>query len=139
MPRIQSEADERAFLEQAVRWWDQAEQFHWLIFTKDTYTYLGMVGGHDLQWTNAVAEIGYWLTSDGVGHGYMTEAVRAIEQCLFQMGFFRVEIQCAALNTRSAAVAHRLGYKPEGRLRSNRSHDGLRDDTLVFGRLASDA
>jgi len=82
--------------------------------------------------------IGYWLAASAEGHGYMTEAASAlVEYALRELGARRLEITCDARNTRSAAVARRLGFEQEGLLRNHmRLSDGALRDTLVFARIA---
>ena len=138
VPSIRAVQDERDFLHTVNRWWDACEQFHWLLFTRDTYSYLGMVGAHDVRWDVGVAELGYWLTGESEGNGYMCEAVAAVHAQLFRMGFYRVEIRCAEDNARSAGVPKRLGYRQDGRLRGDRVDGGRRGATLVFSLLADD-
>jgi RimJ/RimL family protein N-acetyltransferase len=51
----------------------------------------------------------------------------------------RVELTCDALNTRSAAVAERLGFVREARLRNEElARDGTLRDTLVYALIPTD-
>ncbi len=70
----------------------------------------------------------------------MIEAARLVTDFLFeQLNAQRVEIRCDALNTRSAAVAQRLGFVQEARLRSaRRAADGSIRDTLIFSLIPTD-
>lgn len=104
------------------------------IFERENGRYLGGTGFPRLSWEARAFEIGYWLRTSAVGHGYMTEAVRVLTRSAFeQMGANRVEIRCDARNDRSRAVAERCGYVLEGRLRrSALAPDGDLRDTLVF-------
>jgi RimJ/RimL family protein N-acetyltransferase len=57
-------------------------------------------------------ELGYWLDEKAEGHGYVTEAARALTAAALDLpGIGRVEIHCDAANVRSAAVPRRLGYE----------------------------
>jgi RimJ/RimL family protein N-acetyltransferase len=60
----------------------------------------------------SVAEIGYALTYEGRGKGYMTEALNAVCDMLFEMPGM-VEIRCFILpfNEKSLGVAERCGFK----------------------------
>src|SRR5688500_2910576 len=72
------------------------EQFDYLMFLKDSDTYLGTCGIPRLDWKVPKGEIGYWLRTSHTGHGYMTEAVRALtELAIDQLKMQRVEIRCA--------------------------------------------
>jgi RimJ/RimL family protein N-acetyltransferase len=97
---------------------------------------LGGLGLHACQPAVPSFEIGYWLARQAEGHGYMTEATSAlVDYALSALGARRVEIRCNARNTRSAAVARRLGFTQEALLHNERrALDGSLRDTLVFAR-----
>lgn len=58
------------------------------------------------------AELGYWLRADATGHGYATEAARALLDAALALPFAaRVEIRCDPRNDASAAVPRRLGFR----------------------------
>ena len=60
-------------------------------------------------------EIGYWLRTNAVGHGYMSEAVEALTDEIFNvLPVSTVTIICDPLNVRSAAVPERLGFENTG-------------------------
>lgn len=105
-----------------------------------TNRYLGGSGIHPRNWESRYFEIGYWLRASAPGHGYMTETARLLTDfCFEHLAANRVEIRCDEQNVRSAAVARRLGFVPEARLR----HDGLTPDgklrdTLIFSMIPSD-
>ena len=58
------------------------------------------------------AEIGYWLRTDATGHGFATEAARAVLAVAAGLPrFSQVEIRCDERNASSAAVPRRLGFE----------------------------
>ena len=61
-------------------------------------------------------EIGYWLAQSATGHGYMGEALSALETELFNFGFKRIIIDVDAGNVPSENVARRAGYTLEKRI-----------------------
>src|SRR5262249_31580188 len=100
---------------------------HWLL--RDDLTvglwdmvaghYLGSSGLHPPNWDARVFEIGYWVRVSAEGHGYVTEAVKLLTDFAFAaLGANRVFIRCDARNTRSSAVAERLGFVREALLRN---------------------
>ncbi len=102
-----------------------------------------MVGGmglHTQNWKAHAYEIGYWLRVSATGHGYVTEAVKLLTEYVFtQLAANRVEIRCDAKNTASAAVAQRLDFVLEGRLRNDKvDTSGNLRDTLVFSLIPAD-
>ena len=85
------------------------------------------------------AEIGYTLAPDRQGHGYATEAVRAVLDHLFRVqGLHRVSAECDARNTPSARLLERLGFTREG---LRRQHTWIKHewtDDLLYGLLAEE-
>ena len=61
-------------------------------------------------------EIGYWLARSAAGHGYMSEALTALESELFAFGFDKITLDIDAGNTASENVAKRNGYALAKRL-----------------------
>ena len=101
---------------------------------------LGGIGLHIRNWKARSFELGYWLRVSAIGHGYVTEAVKLLTEYVFtRLAANRVMIRCDARNTQSAAVAQRLGFVLEGRLRNEGvdTSGGLRD-TLIFALIPSD-
>jgi ribosomal-protein-serine acetyltransferase len=78
----------------------------------------GRLAGHaDLRIVpiQRAGEVGYWLAAAAVGRGIITRVVAE----LFDLGFgpyglHRIQLQAATENTRSRAVAERLGMHYEG-------------------------
>jgi len=96
----------------------------------------GVVGIHRLDWLVRKAEIGYWLVREFQGRGIATEAARAVNQhALVELQLNRMEIQCAAGNTKSSAIAKRLGFTYEGQLREAQVLDGRYVDLEVYSML----
>ncbi len=90
------------------------------LFLKDTGEFIGSSGLHNIQWSIPKFEIGYWLSSEMEGKGYMTEAVRVISDFAFQtLHARRVEIRCDEKNSKSRMVAERAGYELEGILKQD--------------------
>jgi len=72
--------------------------------------------GYHLRGAPGVVEIGYWLTADATGRGLMTRVTAALVDVARQLdGVRRVEIKCDETNTRSAAIARRLGFRLDRR------------------------
>jgi ribosomal-protein-serine acetyltransferase len=136
----QSVEESRDFIIRCTANWLLRENFGLSIWLRETGAFLGGVGFHIRDWDIRWFEIGYWLRASAEGHGYMTEAVRLVSDYLLDhLGAQRVEIRCNALNTHSAAVALRLGFVQEGRLRNVRvAASSAPEDTLIFSRIPTD-
>ena len=106
------------------------------IFLNDKY--IGNVGIFDISEKKKSAEIVYWLIKEAVGKGYISEAVKLIEDEAFSnLGLNRIQIRCDVRNTASANVAKRLGYKLDGTMRSfnfNRV-ENIFVDCYIFSKL----
>lgn len=75
----------------------------------------GMIGLHDIEWTNRSFLIGYWVAARAEGRGLITRACRVLVNVAFEeWGMERAVIQCGVGNNRSSAVARRLGFTLEG-------------------------
>ena len=91
----------------------------------------GIRGVSELQ-----ASIGYILNRGYWGHGYATEAVKALVDYLFsELGVHRVFASCDPSNLGSIRVLEKVGMSLEGRLRENMIIHGEYRDSLIFGLL----
>ena len=82
---------------------------------------------------------GLGLHPDASGHGYATEAVRALIGVAFgTYGMRRVVAQIDARNTASARLCHRVGMKQEAHLREDHWAKGEWTDNVIYGLLASE-
>lgn len=106
-----------------------------------------LIGDCGLRWRHEVhygdsplleAEIGYELDPRHWGHGYATEAVRALVDFGFRQGLHRVWTSCLAENERSWRLMERIGMRREGRLKQNVRHRGDWADMLIYGLLAEE-
>lgn len=131
--------DEANYLQGQVEDWNQANQFNFAIFLKESDEYVGNIGAHSISFQHERCEVGYWLRGKFESQGYMTESVKLPEKELFKIGFHRIEIHCSSSNLRSAAVPLRCGYSQEALLRENAIENGRFRNTLVFGKLKSES
>lgn len=102
-------------------------------------------GAAAIGWVNlrekraGVAETGYILDRSQWGKGFAKEALTAV----ISHGFFAMELRRIAAdidpdNAASLALVRSLGFKLEGRLRSEwETHIGVRD-SMIFGLLAGE-
>jgi ribosomal-protein-serine acetyltransferase len=100
----------------------------------------GIAGFHRLDRENLSSSIGYWLGARYEGAGVMSSAVSALlDQAFDEWGVHRVELRAAPDNTRSRALAERLGFAEEGLLRGAERFgaDDYRD-LVVYSMLADD-
>lgn len=93
--------------------WTEHKEQALLILDQQSGALWGCIGPHAIDFFNREAELGYWLREDKTGHGYMSEALKAVEEKLFAGGMRRLVICCDKENTASSAVAKRNGYHLE--------------------------
>jgi RimJ/RimL family protein N-acetyltransferase len=85
------------------------------------------------------AELGVTLAPEHQGHGYATEAVRAVLHHLFQQcGLRRVSAECDARNRGSERLLERVGFRREGLRPAFTWLKGEWTDDMLFGLLADD-
>jgi ribosomal-protein-serine acetyltransferase len=100
----------------------------------------GVIGHHRIDRDNLSTSIGYWLAERFEGQGLMTTAVRRIIAHAFdELGLHRVELRVSPDNTRSRALAERVGFREEGVLRgAERFADDDFRDLVVYSILRDD-
>lgn len=115
--------------------------FCYLIYLKDTHQFIGAIDLVKVDEKKKSTEIGFWLSQNATGQGYMVEAVKALETEAFAQGFNRIVIRNDTRNIKSANVAKNAGYHLDGVMRQDRfdEEEGLFCDTNVFSKLQSEA
>lgn len=132
--------DERLdFLRRCRGQFDLGQDFVYGILAPDNATVLGGSGLHTRLGPRA-REIGYWIRASHAGQGLATEAAAALTRVGFEVdGVDRIEIHCDPANTRSAAVARKLGFTLEAVLRGRGlTVDGAPRDTMLWSLFAAD-
>ena len=100
---------------------------------------LGAVGLVNIYRADRKAEIGYWLRGDRQGEGIITRcAEKLMHHTYVLLQYNRLFIQVAAGNTASRAVAERLGFQLEGKLRQASYLHGDFHHVCLYGHLRTD-
>lgn len=82
------------------------------------------------------ASLGYCYNAASWGHGYATEAARALLEWAFEaMDLNRVQAEADTRNAASARVLEKLGFVREGTLREDCIVNGDVSDSWVYGLL----
>jgi RimJ/RimL family protein N-acetyltransferase len=85
---------------------------------------------------NATGEIGWTLHPDFSGHGYMTEAARAVLGIAFEeIGLHRVRAELDPRNVTSVALCGRLGMREEAHFVEDLWFKGAWGDTGIYAML----
>lgn len=80
----------------------------YLVFTHDL-----AVGKAWVELHGSTATMGWWLRSGATGHGYATEAIKALAGIAFALGVERLEARTDPDNAPSRALAERAGFTLE--------------------------
>jgi len=114
----------------------------WYIFSIDLKTDGELIGTIDFHENNCearVAEIGYQLGKAWWGHGYATEALRAvIDYCFKEVGLNRLWADHNALNIASGKVLIKAGMLYEGTARQCYMRKGHLVDKVSYAILKED-
>ena len=100
---------------------------------------IGVVGLQYISQQFCSTEVYYWLGSKYQKRGIMTKTCATLCTYLFNdLNLNRIEIRCSEPNIKSRAIAEKLGFRLEGKLRGmGYTRDGLTDH-LVYGLLADE-
>ncbi|MBF0361150.1 MAG: GNAT family N-acetyltransferase [Oligoflexia bacterium] len=136
---IKAPEDELKFIRQSFALWKKGTTFNLMLISKDTNEFVGGIGIFNIKMKSESCEIGYWLAKEYEGKGLISEAVMALENYLFEIGFYRIEIRCSKHNSRSCNIPKKLGYTQDGILRKDYiENDGVRSDTVIFSKIKDD-
>jgi ribosomal-protein-serine acetyltransferase len=91
--------------------------------------------GASIDGLNHNAEAGYWIAPAQEGKGIVTTAMRLLIEELFALRVHRVVLRAAVGNTRSRAVAERLGFTLEGIERESLRTGDVVHDAAVYSLL----
>ena len=135
----QSLSDSKSYLRYMMRKYRQQEPASWGIELLQTQEIIGTIGFMWINRDNASAEVGYSLSRDYWGRGYMTEALKAVIAYSFsEMHLNRIEAQHELANPASGAVMRKCGMKLEGTLRQRLFNKGVFVDVNLYSILRSD-
>jgi RimJ/RimL family protein N-acetyltransferase len=111
----------------------------WAIELSATHDVIGICSLFNVEMAAKRAEIGFGLQRPFWGHGYMSEAVRAVVECAFDvLQLRRIEAEIHPANEASARLLERLGFVREGLLRERWIVDGDISDSAIYGLLRTD-
>ncbi|MBR7838487.1 GNAT family N-acetyltransferase [Actinospica durhamensis] len=98
--------------------------------------FLGWCGLNSWSPDYRSASVGYCYNEASWGHGYATEAARALLQWAFDtLDLNRVQSETDTRNVASARVLEKLGFVREGTLREDCVVNGEVSDSWVYGLL----
>lgn len=100
---------------------------------------VGIVSFNEINHTNDIAEIGYWITKDYTNKGITTRSVKKLIDYGFkELELNKIEILTATKNFNSQNVAKKLSFIKEGVRRSAEKLHNKYQDIQTFGILKSE-
>jgi len=131
--------ESKAYINVSQKFWADKDpvELPFLIFDPQEKKLYGAITLNNINWKIPSFEIGYWANIHYARNGYITEAVNILMQYAFSTWKAkRIEIYCDPENTKSAAIAKKLGFIQEAHFKNHRIHPATQTvaDTLVFAR-----
>ena len=123
------------FIRKSDEDWQSGKAFQYAIFLKKDNSYVGNFGFERISRENKRSELGYFILERYEGQGYISEAIRKVEEILFNLDFNRIEISCFADNDRSKKTAANNKYVLDGVLREYMYRNGKPYDWCVFSKI----
>ena len=125
------------FLKDAENCWKNLSKATYGMHTRKDDNFIGLCGVFNIDWFQEKCEIGYWLNPHYKNQGFMTEAVKAVSQNFFDMGFKRIEIMTNPENIASCKVAEKCDFEREGLMKSYNFNPyfNKRMDSVLYAKI----
>src|SRR5690606_14133027 len=102
--------DTKNYIEFSIEGFDSHKSMNNVIVYKDNI--VGIAGFNELDWTNKIDYVDYWMGKAFQRHGIMTKVVEALAGYAFsRFKFNRLDNRSAVENTKSRAIPQRLRYQ----------------------------
>lgn len=108
-----------------------------IIFLKNSNTFIGSIGTTRIEWNIPLVELGYWIRKSHQGKGYASEALEGMTKYAFELiNAKRVELRVDPKNIASIKVAEKLGFGLEGILKNEfySKSEGV-CDTAIYAKI----
>ena len=111
-----------------------------VIAEKESKEYIGQIDLHRIDWKNRCADLGVVVgRKDLIGKGYGSEAIRLMQQFVFQqLNLHRLELEVYETNERAIRCYLKCGFHEEGRLREKYYKNGKFWDIICMSILRSE-
>ena len=124
------------FCEDDARSLAAGEDLAFHVFALADGAWVGRIDVHSNDFVACRGEIGYVGHQQRAGQGLMREAVLAVIELCFSLGYERIEAMSDARNTRALRFAEALGLQREGVLRRHeRDPQGQLCDMVLYATL----
>ncbi len=106
--------------------------YRWAICLKDSDDVIGSIDIVGAMYNFTTVETGYCLSRAHWGNGYMTEALTAVIDYMFDDGVNRVQAKHVAENMGSGKVMQKAGMTKEGVMRGAAQKHGRYQDLVLW-------
>ncbi len=131
--------DAHAWIDHSMASWKQRSAFPFAVTDGDGEILFGGVGLSQLDTEAGTANLGYWVGSPFVGHGYATTAAKLAARFGFdELKLRHIELRVLPDNHASLAVARKLGAKHEGIVRDGIVQHGEPRDAQLYSLTSGD-
>jgi ribosomal-protein-serine acetyltransferase len=122
----------RAYIRGALEDFVRGRQISTIIATDGGRTFIGRCGMRINPYANS-GDIGYWIDGAYEGRGIASRAATALVTSSFdELNLKQVDLRTSVGNTRSRAVAERLGFAYEGILPAGLRFSDHSDDVALY-------
>jgi len=105
--------DEKAFISNSLEEYQKREGGFYTIRLEGRI--IGTINLNWIDWGNKAAGVGYWLSKNQTGNGYVTKScIRLMEHCFDDLSLHRFVLEAAVNNIPSCEIAERIGMRLEG-------------------------
>ena len=105
--------DETAFISNCLEEYEKREGVFYTIRLNGNI--IGTISLNWIDWGNKGAGVGYWLSENQTGNGYVTKScIRLMEHCFDDLNLLRFVLEAAIDNIPSCEIAERIGMRLEG-------------------------
>ena len=124
--------DAQKFIADARRDYEETQAFVAGIWSQGAL--VGAIGHNRIDWTNRMANPGWWLVPSAQGKGIMTQSCRAVFAHAFdELGLSRICVGVATQNVKGQAFVTRLGFKQLSVLRNAEVLGNRPVDHIIYG------
>jgi ribosomal-protein-alanine N-acetyltransferase len=115
---------------------DENTDINWAVTEKGTDKCIGIMGFYRTQPEHHRTELGYMITPEHWGKGYVTEAVTVLLDFAFNsLQFHSIEAVIDSRHIASERVLQKVGFVKEAHFKENFYYNNEFTDTVIYGLL----
>lgn len=132
---IRSPEAAETFLRQRIAAWLLQQDYAFGIWSNESSKLIGYIHLFNLDWDTPKAEVNYFIDSDHIQQGLMTEVLAKVVRFAFlELQLEKISLHVLSDNYASQRLARRIGFQREGMLRNEfKRPGGQLVDLMRFG------